>query len=341
MKNKKKRSGRGSLPSLSFRKVIKRGKIQFLVDVPKTLGGVRQRFFFQSQAGAQEFAETKSREFLAVGQSAFAVEEKGTKVADAVEQFLPRLGDRSKSHRGNAERVLHAIAAKHGDLDIAALSPLLLDTWLRRRTNENTRARDFRYLRLFCNWAYRMELIEKNPVVRLESPRSTPSRGILTPEQMADLLAQEMPDWLRAHLVLGGFAGLRTEEMLRMDWGAVDVAEGEIHVAPGVQKDSGGWRERYVAFTEPLRRLLVVGTGAVLPVNKTAFFKARRELAEKVGWAGWPKNCLRHSFASYHLAECGNAAQTAHQMGHTSSAMVYRTYARAVRKAQAARWWGI
>jgi integrase len=345
MAPKKRRIRTVHLKPLKPKKVKKVGKgkelvTRYMVDIPKTMGGTRQRFFFESITGANDFIAEKTRLTAKVGQAAFA-ETGGRSVQEAIEEFLPRLSERSKSHRGNAERVLNPFSERHGPQSVTAISPIILDEWLRRRSNENTRARDFRYLRMFFNWAYRMEIIEKNPVDRLETPKSTPSRVIMTPDQMAKLLAEPMEDWLRSSILLGGFAGLRTEEMIRMDWSAIDFKEQEIHVAPGVQKDSGGWRERYVAFTEPLKALLVKGEGAIIPVKKTPMFERRRKLAKKLGWDGWPDNALRHSFASYHLARYGDAAKTAHQMGHTSSAMVYRTYARAVRKSVAEKWWSL
>jgi integrase len=39
---------------------------------------------------------------------------------------------------------------------------------------------------------------------------------------------------------------------------------------------------------------------------------------------GWPHNCLRHSFASYHLAIREDAGATAYQMGHTNPGTLYR-----------------
>jgi len=45
------------------------------------------------------------------------------------------------------------------------------------------------------------------------------------------------------------------------------------------------------------------------------------------GTHSWPANALRHSFATYHLGQCGNPGTTAFQMGHTNPAMVQRAHA--------------
>jgi hypothetical protein len=55
----------------------------------------------------------------------------------------------------------------------------------------------------------------------------------------------------------------------------------------------------------------------------------------------WPSNCLRHSFASYHLAHFRDAAKTAFEMGHTSPALLYQTYANCVTRREAEKWWAV
>jgi integrase len=55
----------------------------------------------------------------------------------------------------------------------------------------------------------------------------------------------------------------------------------------------------------------------------------------------WPKNCLRHSFASYHLAMHESADKTALQMGHRSTTMLFEHYRELVTRSDAERFWGI
>jgi len=65
------------------------------------------------------------------------------------------------------------------------------------------------------------------------------------------------------------------------------------------------------------------------------------QAARRAGIDDWPNNALRHSFASYHLAMHEDAATTAFLMGHRDSNLVYSTYARAVRRSDAVKWWKI
>jgi integrase len=57
--------------------------------------------------------------------------------------------------------------------------------------------------------------------------------------------------------------------------------------------------------------------------------------------ARWPKNGLRHSFASYRLAACHDAPRVAAELGHTSPQMLYSTYREVVRPEEAERYWKI
>lgn len=166
--------------------------------------------------------------------------------------------------------------------------------------------------------------------------------GFISPAQMADAVS-EAEGWLLTSLLLGGFAGLRTAEMLRMDWADVDADAGEIHVRPGVMKDSGGFSERIVDFTPPLerRRKGLSGSGRLIPVSSRMFYARRKDFATALGWPNWPDNALRHSFATYHLGMTGNPGVTAFQMGHTSPAMVQRVYAVPARRADWQDWWAL
>jgi integrase len=55
----------------------------------------------------------------------------------------------------------------------------------------------------------------------------------------------------------------------------------------------------------------------------------------------WPHNALRHSYASYHLANHQNMDKLTTQLGHTSPHMVFNHYRNVVKPTEAARYWEI
>ena len=79
-------------------------------------------------------------------------------------------------------------------------------------------------------------------------------------------------------------------------------------------------------------------TGAVVPVNARKKLDLIRKAA---GLARWPKNGLRHSFASYRLAATHDAPRVASELGHTSPKMLYSTYRELVLPEEAERYWKI
>jgi integrase len=55
----------------------------------------------------------------------------------------------------------------------------------------------------------------------------------------------------------------------------------------------------------------------------------------------WPNNGLRHSFASYRLADIHDAPRVSAELGHTSPQLLYNTYREVVRPDEADRYWKI
>ena len=59
------------------------------------------------------------------------------------------------------------------------------------------------------------------------------------------------------------------------------------------------------------------------------------------GITAWPRNALRHSYATYHLALHENAAKTAKELGHTDANMLYNHYRNLATRAEGGDWFQI
>jgi len=77
------------------------------------------------------------------------------------------------------------------------------------------------------------------------------------------------------------------------------------------------------------------------PVTGPRHRERTESLRRAMGWAAWPKDVLRHSYGSYHLAHFRSAGDTAEQMGHQSSVMLHRHYREVVEPSAAAEYWAI
>ena len=70
--------------------------------------------------------------------------------------------------------------------------------------------------------------------------------------------------------------------------------------------------------------------------------KRRRKLAIiKAAGLNWAHDIMRHSYASYHLAQFESADKTALEMGHRDTQMLFRHYRELVTKEEAQAYWAI
>jgi integrase len=317
---------------------------RWVLDLKASHFGDRKRLFFETELEAHAEGARLVDVLREKGREGVRREEGGMSVAVATRMFAADNATKSKSHFEKIEMLCRGLNSKWSG-PVTAIEPVALTRWLTQTSlSPTTRAMWFRYARMFFRWAERMRFIERSPVAGMRSPRATPARNILTAGQMTQMLRAEMPDDIRALLLLGGFAGLRTIEVARMNWEDVDCTSKQIHVRSEVSKQTTGMLERIVDFTEPMvaRKEFFTGKkGRIVPGSARAFYEERRRLAAKLGWDGFPENSLRHSFATYHLARCKSPNLTAFQMGHSNSAMVQRVYAVPAARADAQAWWGI
>jgi len=139
-------------------------------------------------------------------------------------------------------------------------------------------------------------------------------------------------------LAIGAFAGLRDAEIKRLDWTNVKFSRGHIDVTAAKAKSA---RRRIVPIQPNLAAWLgpyVEMTGAVVP------FAARGKLErvrKSAGLTRWPKNGLRHSFASYRLAATNDAPRVAAELGHATPQLLYSAYRELVMPEEACRYWQI
>ena len=227
--------------------------------------------------------------------------------------------------RVNARKFLPEFGASY----ICDISNCQISEWLNRlplasRTKNTVRRSVGRlfYYAEECGW------LRDNPMRKVKSisQKNTKLPGILTVDQAAILL-QSAPDLLVPPIAIGLFAGIRPIEVLRLDWSDILWHKRQINVAASKAKTA---QVRWVDMTDPLIEWLTPhrkASGPIFPMcegKASAAITAAWKAADMT--TSWPKDGLRHSFGSYHLAAHDNAALTARQMGHTSTDMVYAHY---------------
>ncbi len=222
---------------------------------------------------------------------------------------------------------------------VAEVTSSEIDDWLRNLDVAAQTRNNFRtVLRTLFEFAVLRAYARENPTAKTAKAkvvRGAP--GIFTTEQMRLLLENAPLDFIPC-MAIGAFAGLRSAEIERLDWSEVDLAEKLIHVSAEKSKSA---QRRLVAISENLLAWLAPLAQKKGPViDHERVIVARRRLCKNLKMK-WPSNGLRHSFASYHLAQHKNAAATAAELGHTSPVMLYKHYRELVRPDEAAKWWNI
>jgi integrase len=265
-------------------------------------------------------------------------------VAQLADEVLAakRKDGRSEAYLSDLKLRLGIFCRDFGNRTIAAVGVEEIDKWLRDlacspKSRSNYRAN----IGVMFSHAERLGMIDRNPVLRTAKPKLIDSPPeIFAVDELRALLeaAQRMEPSVLPMLAIGAFAGLRDAEIKRLDWSEVDLARGHIEVKAAKAKSA---RRRIVpiqpnaaAWLRPYSGM----NGGVVPIGaRRKVERARKEAS----LARWPKNGLRHSFASYRLAAIHDAPWVAAELGHTSPQMLYLTYRELVLPEEAERYWKI
>jgi integrase len=193
-------------------------------------------------------------------------------------------------------------------------------------------------------WAMMEGLCARNPVDGIPAARiEAKPASILSLEQVEKLLGLVLElehRVLLPYVAIGLFAGVRPDEMKLMEWGR-HVQGDHLHLTPDVTKTR---RTRFVDRSPALDSFLALvprREGMVVAARGGEFRERFEALRDALGVVPWPADCLRHSFASYHLARGGDATTTAHQLGHSNTTMLFRHYRNLVSAEDAAAFWAL
>ena len=145
---------------------------------------------------------------------------------------------------------------------------------------------------------------------------------------------------MRAMIALGGLAGLRTSELLRLDWSDVWRVKGHIEITAGKAKT----RQRRLVEVVPalaawLAQFRQFTSGKLTDLHEITWQQHFVALCEKASVQRKP-NGLRHAFCSFHYAAHGNENTTAQQAGN-SPAMVHQHYKGLATAADGKRWFAV
>jgi integrase len=344
----------------------------------RDMKGCRLSRFFLTQAEAEAYAEARNREIRALGlralelpdtlrHEAMKAEEllrpfgkgildaarfycdhleqtqKSAEITDLVERFLQdkELDRISQAHLRDLRSRLRRFAAHFKGRRVNQILAAEINDWLRLSSFTPANQLNFyRAVQNLFNYAIRRQLLIENPIKYVPKVRTPEGEiEIYAPEEMEALLIHAAPD-IVPYLAIGAFAGLRSAELQRLEWKAVDLQSGYITVTADIAKTAS---RRIVPIASNLREWLLPEANRypeVLPKHlRNTFRTLARQACSKAGMR-WKNNALRHSFGSYRMAQNKNAHTTADDMGN-SPGVVHRHYRQPVTPEQAEKYWSI
>lgn len=121
-----------------------------------------------------------------------------------------------------------------GDLNIRTVTAFY-ETFRAKNRSESTVLRYHNLLHEACKYAVRQEILDSNPMDKVDRPKQKKYRGnYYSPEKVQTLLSMIKEDVIYMPVLLAAYYGLRRSEAVGLSWSNIDFENGVIHVAQKV-----------------------------------------------------------------------------------------------------------
>jgi len=264
-------------------------------------------------------------------------------IPEVIEELLAvkRRAGKKDSYLKNLGWPLRKFAADFEDSKIHEITKDDFEGWLDEEDfSLATRRNYIRDCGVLFNFAILKKWMTTSPTEGIEKPMVEDREiKILSIRQIARLLltAQRTPSLHHylAPIAIQLFAGVRTSEIKRLDWG--DVRDKQIIITASNAKTR---QRRTITISDALTSWIAdqrKDSGPIFPKGKcwrTGF----TQLVEAARITPWPRNALRHCFGSYHFAYHKNENLTAAEMGNTPQ-VIFKHYRAVVLDRDEIKFW--
>jgi len=242
----------------------------------------------------------------------------------------------SAKHLKNYRNVATRFAADFGEVRVSELTTARVESWLSDKPIKvATRNQLHRYLDLIFKHGLKIGGLTKSPLDGVEKARNRKMKSItiLTPDQAKTLLKCASGEII-PFFSIGLFAGLRVDEIQKLDWKHIDLVHKKIDLTwfptKTLQPRWAPISDNLVAFLKPHAKT----EGSVVPRSAQRLRKLREKAEKDSNLWPWPQNACRHSYISYRLSLIEDIAKVALEAGHDPKTLA-QWYRRPILKADA------
>ena len=258
--------------------------------------------------------------------------------------FLSAKAGRSEPYKRQIQGTVTRLS-KLAEISVSEIEPGDIEREL-QGLPPSSRNGHLRVAKALFNFAIRRGWAATNPVAKLEFDEIPNEEVKILPnnevQKLLTVCSDTEPGLLPYHF-FAFFAGIRPQELERMEWGHVHLDE--LHILLPAELTKTGSR-RVIEIEATLAGWLGwyiekfgIQSGPVTPTKNLR--KRLRAVREAAGITHWVQDVMRHSYASNYLAKFESVDKLRANLGHRSDAVLWNNYHRAVLKKDAEKFWAI
>ena len=182
-----------------------------------------------------------------------------------------------------------------------------------------------RHLSLFYNWCIDRGYASSNPAIKVQIKVRRKDPDIYEPEEVVKILdvAEKLHPEIIPYFVLAFFAGIRPDEITRMDWKDIKWNRNAIQISSSASKTNSS--RTFPIKSNLLSWLNAYKTdGKIFPFSESSLKRWRAEIYKTAG-VRTIQDGARHSFATFSYALDG-LEKTIDALGHSTSDMLLKHY---------------
>ena len=210
-----------------------------------------------------------------------------------------------------------------------------------------TKKSHYANIRVFLNYAVEEKYLQRNPIDDVKPPTKPKYNkpGILTIRQTETLLETILSadngnqKLIGPYVTLGLFCGIRTNELDQLNWEDIRLDKEYVAISETIAKKH---RARNVdIMPNAIQWLHAFGIDESGPIRKPNHRRTFESAQKASNIGAWPKNAMRHSYASYLYEMTGDETKVTNQLGQRSVDVMFTHYRTLTNKGEGTKYFSI